>query len=290
MPVPQQDLEIQEAIRRLELVTRKLVSTRLVGGYKSAFKGRGLEFDGFREYGPGDDAALIDWKASARSDKTLIREFLEERNLEVFFLIDNSSTMDFGTQKRSKYEFATELVASMSYVILSTGDSVGLGIYLDGIKDQMLPTSGSAQYYNIISKLSSKPSHSKSNLKRTLEQMLIALGRGAFVVIISDFIGVGTDWKDVLGVCTKKFEVIGICIRDPRDMRFPEGVGDILLGDPFVEKQYLVNADNVRQEFERAAYSQLSYVKRTFQEADADFLYLETSGDFVDELIKFFTL
>ncbi|MBI3588134.1 DUF58 domain-containing protein [Candidatus Micrarchaeota archaeon] len=280
--------EIQEAIRKLELFTHELVNSNLVGGYKSAFKGKGLEFEGFREYTSSDDAALIDWKASARSEKTIIREFAEERNLTVFFLLDSSATMDFGTSGKTKYEYAAQMVAALSYAVLNVGDSAGLGIYSDGIREQMLPTSGVSQYYHMLNRISSSPLGSKSNLKRALEQILLSIPRGSFIIIVSDFLGVGTEWKDELAICARKFDVVGLCVRDERDMRFPEGVGEVLLADPYSERKVAIDVDAVKPAFEREAAAQLSYVKRSFEQSGADFLYLETGGSFVDPLIQFF--
>ena len=80
-------LDLSEGIKRLKILTAQIVNTSIVGGYKSVFKGRGLEFEDYRQYTPNDDASLIDWKASVRSKELFIREFVEERNLNVYFLI-----------------------------------------------------------------------------------------------------------------------------------------------------------------------------------------------------------
>jgi len=81
-------VSLTPAIGKLEVVTKSLVNTKVIGRYKSVFKGRGLEFADYRDYTQNDDASLIDWKASARANKTLVKEFVEERNLNVFLLID----------------------------------------------------------------------------------------------------------------------------------------------------------------------------------------------------------
>ena len=77
-----------EPIRRLEIFTKSSVGSKLIGRYKSVFKGKGLEFAGYREYSPDDDSTMIDWKASSRANEIMVKEMVEERNLNVFFLID----------------------------------------------------------------------------------------------------------------------------------------------------------------------------------------------------------
>ena len=79
-------LEITESAAGLRTSASKLVSSKFIGGYKSVFRGRGLEFLDYRLYTPDDDASLIDWKATSRSNKTMIKVFEEERDINVFSL------------------------------------------------------------------------------------------------------------------------------------------------------------------------------------------------------------
>ena len=88
MPKRKLKIDLTKNIKKLEITTKKVVGTHLIGTYKSAFKGRGLEFASFREYSQNDDASQIDWKASVRTNKLLIKEFEEERKIDIFFLID----------------------------------------------------------------------------------------------------------------------------------------------------------------------------------------------------------
>ena len=86
-------IEVTPSLKRLDLITKGLVNTRFIGNYASAFKGRGLEFASYRVYTPNDDASLIDWTASSRARKLLVKEFVEERNLNIVFIVDVSSKM-----------------------------------------------------------------------------------------------------------------------------------------------------------------------------------------------------
>ena len=84
-------VDVSHKVKKIEVFTKRLVSTKLMGNYKSSIRGKGLEFNNFREYTVTDDASLIDWKVSVRVNRPVIKEFIEERNLEVFLLIDVSS-------------------------------------------------------------------------------------------------------------------------------------------------------------------------------------------------------
>ena len=118
-------------VKRLKILTNNIVNSQLVGNYRSVFKGRGLEFEGYRHYTPDDDASSIDWKASVRSKEMLVKQLIDERNVSVFFLIDVSSSMVYSTTDKLKVEYMAELVATLSYVILSAGDSVGFALFID---------------------------------------------------------------------------------------------------------------------------------------------------------------
>lgn len=80
-------LEIKDLARKLDVISKDLVTSKFVGGYKSVFLGRGLEFEKFREYTSSDDSRIIDWKATKRANKLLIKQFVEERSLDVFFFL-----------------------------------------------------------------------------------------------------------------------------------------------------------------------------------------------------------
>ena len=103
-------------IKKMEFVLEKLAEARLVSRYRRIFKGKGLEFLDFRAYTEQDDSKRIDWKPSVKANKLLIKEFKEERDLDVYFLVDCSSSMVFGSTKKLKNEYAAEIVAALTHI------------------------------------------------------------------------------------------------------------------------------------------------------------------------------
>ncbi|MDD3626967.1 MAG: DUF58 domain-containing protein, partial [bacterium] len=90
--------EILKKVRRIEIQTSKLVTEAFSGGYKSIFKGRGMEFSEVRQYNIGDDIWSIDWNVTARMGMPFIKKFEEERELTIVFLLDMSGSTNFGSQ------------------------------------------------------------------------------------------------------------------------------------------------------------------------------------------------
>lgn len=282
-------LDLSEGIKRLKIFTSQIVNTGLVGGYKSVFKGHGLEFEDYRGYTANDDASLIDWKASVKSKELLIREFVEERNLNVFFLIDVSSSMVYGSIDKLKMEYAAEIAASLSYAVINAGDSIGFALFSDRITRSMLPSPGVMQYHNLVETLVN-PSYygGKYDLEEALKYVLASLNQSSILILITDFIGLKNNWEEYIKMAAKKFDLIGVMIKDPNDRTLPDYAGQVILEDPFSSKQILVNPGAVSAAYKDYAVRQEQIIKNTFLNAGADFLELTTNESFVKPIINFF--
>jgi uncharacterized protein (DUF58 family) len=103
--------EVTREVRRLEITTRHLVRDIMAGEYSSAFRGRGVEFAEVREYQPGDDIRTIDWNVTARLGAAYVKRYLEERELTVLFVADQSASVRFGSVRRTKGDLTTEVCA-----------------------------------------------------------------------------------------------------------------------------------------------------------------------------------
>ena len=117
--------ELMRQVRLLELRTKRSVTETFSGEYRSAFRGRGMEFDEVREYQPGDDVRSIDWNVTARAGKPYIKRFVEERELTVMLAVDLSGSGTFGSVERSKNELAAELCCVLAFAATGASDKVG---------------------------------------------------------------------------------------------------------------------------------------------------------------------
>ena len=254
------------------------------------FKGKGLEFDTYREYVSGDDSNLIDWKASKRANKTLIKEFTEERSLDVFILFDVSDSMIFGSAKKLKNVYGAELVASLSYAMINADDSVGLALFNGDIIRFSLPIGGMKQYYNILDIITDLDLYGGHyNLEKSLEFAMNNLSDGALLIIVSDFIGeISQRAKELMRICGEKFQVIGIMIRDPVDRVMPYDVGQVFVSNPSGTKKVVIEPKKIRDVYEVYARQQESEIKVLFRESKADLISLITDKPFVGSIITFF--
>lgn len=274
--------------KRLFLSTKRLVTSKFLGNYKSVFRGRGLEFEGYRVYTPDDDAGLIDWRASLRANDLLVKEFVEERNLTVFFLIDCSSSMILGSTERLKSEYAAEFVTALAYAILSSGDSVGFAMFTSKPVHYSLPASGFAQYHSLLSSLVDPRLYGgEFRMSEASKFLLSYVPETSILVIVSDFLDAKAR-KDELSILSRKFDVIGVVVRDPLDRSLPSGMGFVQLKDAFSNRTLLVEPDAVASRYRDEARRQAASVKKMFTAGQCDFLELVTDKPFVKPLFEFF--
>jgi len=283
------NLDISGSIRRLDWIAKNLVSTRLLGNYRSIFKGHGLEFDGYRDYTSNDDSSKIDWKSSKKANKLLIKEFKEERNLNLFFLVDASSTMVCSSTKKLKNEYAAEFVAALAYIMYGQGDRVGIALFNDVIIKSLLPGRENYQFYALMEILSNPLFYGGDyDLANALRYTLNVIDEHSVVLVVSDFIGLREGWEKALQIAAVKFDVIGVMIRDPSDMELPEDTHQVMLGDTISGDQLLVIPDKLRERYREYTRNQVKLIKSTFLRCNCDFLELITNKPFMDELIGFF--
>lgn len=283
-------VDLKPLIKKLEVHTKKGIYGWMTGIYRSAFRGRGLEFDRFRKYDPTqDDASMIDWKTSSRSRYPVVREYVEERNISVIFLIDVSSSMSFTSIDKLKNEYVIELFASLSFAMIQAGDAVGLALFSNDLVGLVKPNIGIEQFYILIKTITNPNYYEGSfNFENSLKSLNSWSRRGAIVIIISDFIGLTKNWLDVVESLGNKFEIIAIMVRDPRDYVIPEDAGQVVVGCPDTGDEMLIDCKKMAKKYEKFNREEVNAIKKGFEKAEIDFLELRTDQDFVEPIIEFF--
>jgi len=279
-------------ILNLDISIKSPVKSGAMGRYKSVFRGKGLEFDGFRAYSESDDDAnLIDWRASARANELLVREFIEERNINVFFLIDVGSTMKFGSTSKLKGEYAAEVALSLAHTILQSGDAIGFALFAENEKCKYPFIAGPKQFYLFSNSITSPKFYGGSfNFNKASEFLINFAKRGDIVFIISDFLSLKGNWKYALEILSKKYDVIGIMIRDIRDSKLPAKGELITMEDPATNRQITVNSSAIKGKYEEYTKKQENSVEKAFLKANQGIIRLYTNQSFIEPITNFFNL
>ena len=283
-------IDVTPLIKALELTSKTILGGELIGSYKSRFKGRGIEFQDYMEYISGDDASLIDWKASVRSNKILVREYTEERSIRIFFLIDVSNSMIYTTGRKLKSEFVGELITSLAFIMVKSADQIGFALFNDKIVTKAPILGGLVQYYKLIDTLINAENYGGGyDLNQALNFAFSYVRPKSMIIIISDFIGLKSlDWQESIRANAKRFDILTFMIRDPADTTLPKSKRGIVLKDPFSNKKVRIYGERVRQRYEAYVKQQEKKIEEFFVNAGADFLRLDTSKSFVEPVIKFF--
>ena len=289
MELKELDVDLVERLRKLDIIARKNTLTQTMeGNWTTMYKGRGMEFAGYRQYTYGDDASLIDWKASLRAKQTLIKEYEEEKNLKVFFLVDVSNSMLFTSTAKLKCEYVIELVATMTMGILRSGDAVGLGLFTDRLVAKVEPNIGKAMQYRIVRELMSVKNYGGNfDFKKAIMYLLSFLKSKALVIIISDFVGLDEHWKKYLELAADRWELIGIMVRDPRDRMLPRNTGQFILEDPYGDSKLQIDVNQYKKKYEEYVKKEEAKIAAGFSSTRNSLLNLSTTEDFHIPLISF---
>ncbi len=283
--------EIRRKIRSIEIRTSRMVSDVLAGQYRSAFKGRGMEFEEVRPYMYGDDIRSIDWNVSARVGEPHVKVFREERELTVMLAVDLSGSLSFGTRAQLKRELVAEVAATLAFSAIRSNDRVGMLLFTDGIEEIVPPRKGTRHVLRIVRDLLAfEPKGRGTDIARALDELDATLSKRSVVCVVSDFLADGDDrWEASLARLRRRHDVIPIVVADARERELPD-VGIIDLED--LETGEVVAFDTasrwVREGWSEVAAERNEARERLFRKAKAEPLVLETGADFLDRLRAYF--
>ena len=233
--------ELLKQVKNLEIKTKNLVEGMESGAYRSRFRGGGIEFSEVREYAAGDDARRVDWNVSARYNDLYVKEFVEEKELNVYVIIDMSASNDFGFEK-SKKELGFEVAASLMFSALKNNDRVGMGLFTDTL-EKFIPAKKGKKHMMIILQelLDHSTKSSKTDIFRSLSELQKNLKRRSVVFIVSDFIS--DSFVKPLKFLKFKHQIVLVNISDIRETSIPE-MGHAYLEDVESGEQILVNTSD----------------------------------------------
>jgi len=279
--------ELLKKVRRLEIVSNRFANDLFAGQYKSAFRGRGMEFSEVREYQPGDDIRQIDWNVTARAGRPYVKRFVEEREQTVMFMVDVSASGMFGV-KQSKMETAIEIAATLMFSALKNNDRVGLLTFCDQVLDYFPPRKGKANVLHLIRELVGyEPVVQPTNMNTAIEYVNRVLKKRAVIFLLSDFLT--PELNDAIAQCRRKHDLIALNMTDSYDTEFPN-VGFVSLMDP--ESGEIIEVDTssrrTRKQLAFLLQNNQQNVENQLKRKKIDQLKITDDQDFVNELRHFF--
>ncbi len=281
--------ELLAEVRKIEIKTRHLVDSVYAGGYRSVFKGRGIEFAGIREYYRGDEFRSIDWKVTARTGDLHVREHIEERELQVVVALDLSASMAFGSGSREKRETAVEFGAAMTLAAARNNDRVGICLFTDQVEKYIPPAKGPTHNLRLIRELLYfLPGRKQSDVRPALAFLNRSLGRRSVVFLVTDAVDLPPMERE-LRLSAARHDLILVTVRDRREEEIPD-VGLLEIEDPETGEEFLWDTADpaVRERFqttEREARARLTTLCRRL---GIDVIPLVAGASVIDPICRLF--
>ncbi len=178
------------ALGRMEIVARWVVDGFLQGLHRSPRKGFSVEFAEYRQYQPGDDLRYMDWKVVARADKWMIKQFEEETNLRAAIVLDVSRSMDWKgkTTGITKLQYAEQIVAAVSLLLLKQKDAVGLVRYDDQVRSVIPPKARTIHWRRLMKAMGDPGGGGDSQMGAALMHAGRMVSRPGIVIMVSDLL------------------------------------------------------------------------------------------------------
>lgn len=279
-----------EALARLRWPVGRRLGVNAWGDERSSLRGPGVEFADVREYEYGEDARLIDWNLTARSDRVFVRESHPEKGLDAWLIVDASSSLDWGTALVLKRDAALEMASAASSLIARHGSRVGAIVFDAYVRRVLPPVAGRAGRLQLVGHLDgdfASPAAGATALAGALRQAGKVIQRPSLLIVISDFIDAGA-WQRPMAILGHRHEVVAVRVVDPTELAIPD-VGVVTFEDPETGEQLQVDTSDkrLRARFEAAAAEQSLRISRDLLRAGATEFQISTAKQFLPQLADY---
>lgn len=280
--------EISKLIRQIQFRTMQLAKDVLAGAYRSAFKGKGMEFEEVREYIPGDDVRSIDWNVTARMNHPYIKTFQEERELTVNLVIDVSTSSRFGSHHKLKCNLIAEIGAAIAFTAIRNNDKLGLVLFSDHVEKYLPPSKSQRHILRIIRDLLIYvPTNQGTDINKALNYVGSLHAKTGICFLISDFMC--DDFSHEALLISKHHDLIAICVTDPYEIVLPNfNLAELEDLESGVRGTFDLSNLKERRKFEENNADRVKQVKHLMQMIGAGFIDIRTDKPYIPALQKFF--
>jgi len=293
VPVPDATGQAEALMRRLEWTVIRRLDGQLQGDYRTLFRGAGLMLADLREYQAHDDVRHIDWNVTARMQTPYVREHQEDREMAVWFLIDLSRSVAFGSGATSKRMLAAEVVGVLARMLTRRGNRVGAMVYTGehAHAEFHIPARSGRRHMlhllqTVMQAQANQPT-SETHLQNLLNDAQNLIRRRSTIFVVSDFFS-QPGWDRGLSQLARRHEVVALRLCDPLERQLPD-VGLVLMEDAETGEQLLVDTHDVgfRERFAQAATQREADLRAALVRAGVDGLELHTDQPLDEALMRF---
>ncbi|MBT4594891.1 DUF58 domain-containing protein [bacterium] len=277
--------DLRSKLKNALIFAKKLSVSSLPGDYTSAFKGSGLEFDQLREYTPGDDIRIIDWNATAKMNKPMVKQFVQERDRTVIFAIDTSKSGAFSSTGQSRWELAQQVTMALGFVASKSKDRVGALFFSDKIEQWIPPARGNVHFGRVAKALfSKKPERGGTNLGEAFKFLVNLKLRNAILLVVSDWIDEVPRYEKFFKIASCEYDMIAVRLVDHTEQAMP-AIGMLEVEDIETGERAIV--DTTSGKLNSSLLGRLIEHRRLCGKLSVDHLSLSVGEPFVPPLVSF---
>ncbi len=269
--------ELADRLHGLSLTVRRPVEGAKQGAHRSPHHGASVEFSDYREYSRGDPPNLIDWAVMARSDRCVIRRYIEETNLRAVLLLDISESMAFQEEGlHSKIDYASFLVAGLAYILIHQGDSAGLVLFNEKIQTQLPPAGSVEGLRPLLLALEAIKPAGRSAIEETLHAIADQVRLRTLMILLSDCLRDPADLlRGIRHLHHNGHEVTVLHVMDPAEMRLGFS-GLVELRELETGQKLRLQAEEYREAYATEVQRHIETLRRGCIDCFADYHLIDT--------------
>ena len=280
--------QAEQLLQSLDWHVIRRLDGLLQGDHRALFYGAGTDFADLREYQAGDDVRYIDWNVTARLDLPYVRQYIDDRELTAWLLLDRSSSMAFGHVERTKAVVLIELAATIARLLTRDGNRVGAVLYDNSVERIVEPRGGRRQVLRLTRDLLQAPvaAGAMTDLSGLFRAGLHTIRRRSLVFVCSDFIS-APGWERALGMLARRHEVVAVRLWDTREVTLVDA-GLVVMQDAETGEQLLVDTGDprFRQRYAVAAQARENALQSSIRRSGVDVYDVSTDDDLVRVLLR----
>jgi uncharacterized protein (DUF58 family) len=285
------DPSILAGISGLDLVAKTVVDGFVAGLHRSPDFGFSQEFAEYRAYNPGDDLRHVDWNVYSRTERLYLKRFRGETNSVLTVLLDASKSMQFGSHRVNKMDYARYLAASLFYLAIhDQRDAAGLITFDDEIRNFVRPSTRQGQLHRLMAALEQAEARARTDFAKPMRYFQEFLKRRGIVLIVSDF------WDSPESIIQaieplryRGNEVVLFHVLDPEDVR-PKLSGPSMLVDMETKAELEVTPDYTKKEYREKVEAHLADLRDRTLAAGMGYYLLMTDRPLDAALREYLTL
>jgi uncharacterized protein (DUF58 family) len=279
-------------LHRLEIDVTRRIEGALSGSFRAYGRGPGTERVSSRRYEPGDDARRIDWNLTARTMHPHVHVTEPDRELETWFVADQSASLDFGTAEREKRELVLAALAVFGFIAARGANRFGVLACGGDALVRVPQRTGRMAVLAALSALYDQPRQTNApqpgaDLAAALEQLARTHHRRGRVVVVSDFLD-DDGWQHPMGALAMHHDVVAVQVVDQRELELPD-VGMLRVVDPETGRllEVQTRSPKLRADYAAAAAERNARIARDIAATSAAFFQLRTDRDWVLDVLRF---